>query len=353
MAKTDSTAMQIRYWGTTGSIAAPLSPEAVTQKLVAALVELERTGLLPEIAASPQPAGVRALLEQHLPFHLWSTYGGNTTCVEIRAGDELLVIDAGTGLRQLGFALAREWNAQGEAARRHAHVLLTHPHADHTLALPFVDALYDGRNDFELWATQGVLDSLDVLLNSLSVMQGIYFPPSFDIMPGVRTFHAIAADGEFEIGDVRVSTLSLNHPGGCIAYRFERAGRVYVFASDHEHLEVPDTRLAEFARHADVLYLDAQYVEDEYHGRTGVNNDPPVCREGWGHSTVEACVRTGVAAGVHRLHLGHLDPHRSDVEMARVDESAQSLMRAELTKAGRKSDDCIVCLAREGLVIDC
>lgn len=353
MAVSNSKAFQIRYWGATGSIASPLSPGDVTRKLVAALAELGRRGVLADIAAAGDDlAAIAACVEQHLPFHLRSTYGGNTTCVEINCEDATLIVDAGTGIRRLGFALARRWNEQPPDAPRHAHLLLTHPHGDHTLAIPFVDALYDARNHIELWATKYVLDSLDVLLNSLSVMQGVYFPPSYDMMPGVRTFHAIDAAGEFSIEGTRIRTMPLNHPGGCIAYRFERDGRAFVFASDHEHQTVPDLQLAEFARDADLLYLDAQYLADEYHGRKGIDSEPPLSREGWGHSTVEACVRTAVAAGVKRLHLGHLDPHRCDEDKSRVGALADQLLARELSRAGRAATSCSVQVVHEGLCFE-
>lgn len=352
MSVTDSNAFQIRYWGATGSIASPLSPADVTSKFVAALMELGNCGALEHVAAaSADPAALQALLERHLPFHLRSTYGGNTTCVEIGCGGETLIVDAGSGIRLLGFELAHRWDTRPDL-QRHAHLLLTHPHGDHTLAIPFVDALYDARNHFELWATQHVLDSLDVLLNSLSVMQGIYFPPSYEMMPAVKTFHAIEPSAEFAIGTTRIRTIPLNHPGGCIGYRFECDGRVFVFASDHEHSAAPDAQLAEFARGADLLYLDAQYLAEEYHGRKGIGTEAPLPREGWGHSTVEACVRTAVAAGVKRLHLGHLDPHRGDAGRHQVELLAHELLRDELKRAGCDLNSCRVQLVYEGLQVD-
>jgi ribonuclease BN (tRNA processing enzyme) len=106
---------------------------------------------------------------------------------------------------------------------------------------------------------------------------------------------------EFHIGGTRIKTFPLNHPGGALAYRLERAGRVVVFASDHEQHESPDRSLADFAQEADVLYMDAQYLDDEYQGRAGIRGERPTPRRGWGHSTVEGCIVTAAAAGVRRI----------------------------------------------------
>ncbi len=127
-------------------------------------------------------------------------------------------------------------------------------------------------------------------------------------MKALEDFRPIQPGADFHIGATRISTYALCHPGGCLAYRLENAGHVYVFATDHEHVEVPDRGLAAFARGADVLYTEGQYTLAEYEGRDSVGGNPPLVRVGWGHSTIEACVATAVAAEVRELHLGHRDP---------------------------------------------
>ena len=109
------------------------------------------------------------------------------------------------------------------------------------------------------------------------------------------------------------------------------------------------TGLAAFAQGADLLYTEGQYTRVEYEGRAGVAGDPPLSRRGWGHSPVEACVATAVAAGVRALHVGHRDPRRSDAQIAQVDDYVRELMREELRRVGRPADSCRALIPYEGL----
>lgn len=343
----------ITYWGTTGSLSAPVRPLGVTERIVQAVGELIKCGALAELAGGPgNEEEIHRSVQEHLPFYLRSTYGGNTTCIEIETPDALLVIDSGSGFRELGIELSRRWSAPDFRGKRQGHVLITHAHMDHICGTPFVDPYYDPQNDFTIWAPRSVLDSLEALLGSTSKFKGLYFAPTFESLPAIRRLKAVQPGGDFQIGQTRIATHPLVHPGGCIAYRLERAGRRVVFASDHEHQEVPDQRLAEFARGADLFYADAQYLKDEYEGRVGILGDPPRSRRGWGHSWVEACVATAAGAGVRRLHLGHHEPRRSDVDLERIARYAQDLMRKTLRQVGRGADECEVTAAHEELTLE-
>ena len=344
-------AFVITYWGTTGSLSAPLRPQDVTERIVQAIGELVRSGALSAVDPDDNES-IRQLVEEHLPFYVRSTYGGNTSCVEIQTSDALLILDAGSGLRELGMELCHRWDRPGFLGKREGHVLITHAHMDHTYGTPFADPYYDPRNHFTIWAPRSVLDSMEAVLGPSSELKGLYFPPTFEALAALREFNEVRPGSEFQIGETRIATHSLTHPGGCIAYRFERGGRRVVFASDHEHPAVPDRALAQFARGADLLYADAQYLEDEYEGRTGIQSDPPKSRRGWGHSTVEACVATAAAAGAKRLHLGHHEPKRSDADLDGIGRFAEELMGKTLQQQGRPADACEVTVAYEGLTLE-
>jgi phosphoribosyl 1,2-cyclic phosphodiesterase len=339
----------ITYWGITGTFTAPLKPPEITAKIVQAIHTLQAKGLLPERPATPE--AIRRIVEDHLPFPLRSTFGGNTTCLEVQTPDSLLILDCGSGFRELGIELERRWNAPGYTGPRSAHVLISHPHMDHTYATPYVDPYFDPRNHFTLWSSKEVLDSLGAVLNPQSPLSHTYFPPTYDLMKALRDWQRIEAGTSFTIGSTRISTYALNHPGGCLAFRLENAGRVFVFATDHEHPEVPDRQLASFARDADLLYMDGQYLAAEYEGKQGIMSEKPYSRRGWGHSSVEACIATAVAAGARTLHVGHREPKRTDENTARVDRYLQEQMQVALTAAGRDTGACRALIPCEGMTI--
>jgi phosphoribosyl 1,2-cyclic phosphodiesterase len=345
----------ITYWGVTGTLTAPLRPPEVTDKVVGAITRLAERGRLADLRPGPGlEAEVRRLVEAELPFHLRSSYGGNTTCVEVQTPDALIILDCGSGFRELGIALEARWKVaprDGGKGGRTAHVLVSHPHIDHIYATPYFAPYFDPANRFIIWGSAGVLESLGVLFNPTSELSQTYFPPTYDQMKALEDFRPVQAGAEFRIGSTRITTHALYHPGGCMAYRLENAGRVFVFATDNEHIEVPDPGLAAFARDADVLYTEGQYTAAEYEGCEGIGGDPPLSRRGWGHSSIEACLATALAAGVRELHIGHRDPRRSDEQLAHLDASLRQLARDELRRAGRPEDDCRARIVHEGLVV--
>jgi phosphoribosyl 1,2-cyclic phosphodiesterase len=342
----------ITYWGATGTFPAPLRPPDVTNKIIGTIQLLLEQGCLVDLQPGPGlQEAIRRQVEDRVPFPLRSTYGANTTCVEVQAPDALIILDCGTGLRELGNALEARWNAPGYKGRRSAHVLVTHPHMDHTLATPYVGPYYDPRNDFTLWGTRAVLDSLAAVLDPASPLSHTYFPPTYDLMKALKDFRELRPGDHFTIGSTRIRTHALHHPGGCVAYRLENANRAYVFATDHEHQEVPDQGLAAFAEGADVLYTEGQYLAVEYEGRQAVPGEMPLARRGWGHSTVEACVATAIAAGVRALHVGHHEPRRTDAQLAQLERYMQNLMRDELERQGQKADACQALIPYEGMVV--
>jgi phosphoribosyl 1,2-cyclic phosphodiesterase len=342
----------ITYWGLTGTLAAPLRPPEVTDKLVQAVTRLAELDRLHDLRRGPDlDKRVRSLIEECLPFHLRSSYGGNTTCVEVQTPDALLILDCGSGFRELGPVLEARWAKQGASAVRRAHVLVTHPHMDHTFATPYFVPYYNPANSFTIWGAQAVLDSLIAVLDPLSGLSKIYFPPTFDQLKAIREFRALEAGRDVELGSTRLRTYALNHPGGCLAFRLENAGRCFVFATDHEQKEVPDRGLAEFARGADLLYTEGQYTTAEYDGKVGPAGDPPMPRRGWGHSTAEACVMTAVSAGVKEIHVGHREPRRGDEELSRVDAMVREMARQECRRQGKVEDATRALIPYEGMTI--
>jgi len=344
----------LTYWGVTGTLTTPLRAEEVTDKLVAALQCLIERNRLADLQPGPDlEANLRRRIEEELPFHLRSSYGGNTTCVEVQTPDALLILDCGSGFRELGNALAARWQSKPVGAERTAHVLVTHPHIDHIYATPYFLPYFDSDNHFTIYGSPDTLHHLGVLFDPQSELSRRYFPPTYEQMGALKNFRPIPPGSTFAIGSTHIRTHALTHPGGCLAYRLENAGRVYVFATDHEEVEVPDRRLAEFARGADYFYTEGQYTSGEYEGRDKIGSSPALPRRGWGHSSIEACVSTAVAAGVRELHLGHRDPARSDEDIAHLQDFLQQCLHEELRRSGRAEDSCRARIVHEGLTVRC
>ncbi|RYZ39759.1 MAG: MBL fold metallo-hydrolase [Myxococcaceae bacterium] len=227
-------------------------------------------------------------------------YGGNTPCVEVRCGDELLIFDLGSGARGLGDALA--------ATRKpvKAHIFISHYHYDHLQGLPFFAPMFSPANDVTLHGSPRDGKSLKQILAGQMVPP--YFPVTAeDVFRTRLEYRDVIVGKDIPVGKATVRTLELNHPGGNVGYRVDFGGRSLVYATDVEHGTALDAGLFEFARGADALIYDSMYTEDEYRGRTG-----------WGHSTWEAAVKAADASDVKQLVLFHHDPGRDDAAMDKL-----------------------------------
>jgi phosphoribosyl 1,2-cyclic phosphodiesterase len=236
-------------------------------------------------------------------------YGGNTACLEVMCGGQRLILDAGTGLRELGASM----NGRGGLS---AHIFLTHTHIDHISGFPFFRPAYNANNRFELWAGHlgGEPGALQAVLKGL--MKAPIFPVPLDIMEACIAFHDFAAGQVIEVvPGVVLRTAALNHPNGATGYRIEHAGKAVCYVTDTEHREGElDQTILELIRGAEIVIYDATYTEAEY----------PTYR-GWGHSTWNEGVRLCRAAGAGRLIAFHHDPDHDDAALDRI---AEALGRA-------------------------
>ncbi|MDE2490979.1 MAG: MBL fold metallo-hydrolase [Elusimicrobia bacterium] len=261
-----------------------------------------------------------------------SRYGGNTPCVELRAGGREIVVDAGTGLRGLGDALIKE----KAGAPIEADLFVGHTHWDHIQGLPFFVPLYMPGTKLTVHGVHGTTRSLREVLSGQ--MSSAYFPVRLDEAASKPRVEELSAP--VELGPVKVSYHYLNHPGIAVGFRFEEGGRSVVYLSDHEPYDKlnakgefsrkEDADVARFAQGADLLICEAQYTKDEYK-----------LKKGWGHSTFDDVLDLAGKAGVKRLALFHHDPSHDDDAM---DALAASCVRA----AAARGEGLEVFAAREG-----
>jgi phosphoribosyl 1,2-cyclic phosphodiesterase len=259
--------LTLRFWGTRGSI------------------------------PSPGPATVR--------------YGGNTPCVEVRTSDNwLIILDAGTGIRELGRSLI-ERAGGGKVA---GDIFLTHAHWDHIQGIPFFAPIFLKGNHFTIWGSQSLETSIDRVLRDQ--MSPTVFPVTFEELDARIDFQSLTDEPTAGNGYV-VSAMPVRHPGGALGYRFTNgiAGdRALVYVSDNElspaarYADHPGwrERFVAFTRGAAVLVHDTMYTSAEYDSFVG-----------WGHSTYSDAVELALEAGVERLVLFHHRPERTDDDVDR------------------------------------
>jgi phosphoribosyl 1,2-cyclic phosphodiesterase len=259
--------------------------------------------------------------------------GGNTSCLEVRHGSRLLVLDAGTGIRALGIALAEE-NATVDA-----DLVLSHYHWDHVQGLPFFPPLYDARTRLRIWGPGDSPD--DVRRGAFSTLDPLHFP--------VRA-ETVAADVRFEPlrpearasgpsgGGMQVRWLEVRHPQRTLGFRVDAGGRSLAYVPDNElaggQHPVPAgwyDRFVEFVGGVDLLVHDAMYTDAE-HARC----------EGWGHSTHAQAVELAHRAGARHLSFFHHHPERRD-------EQLDEILADRRASLDRNGSALTVSLASEGL----
>lgn len=241
--------------------------------------------------------------------------GGNTSCVEVRAGQHILIFDGGTGLRLLGNALAREMPCQ-------VHLFFSHVHWDHIQGFPFFTPAFVKGNTIHLYGGSNVCGTVETAL--AGQMETPSFPVHLRELPATLTFNDLHEGEVVELeGGVKITNTAGYHPGGVFAYRVEHDGRSVVYATDTEHRpEGPDPKLVALAKDADILIYDTMYTPEEYEG---VGTIPKV---GWGHSHFVAGVELVKAAGVKRYILFHHDPSQTDAMVRDKERRTRELFAA-------------------------
>lgn len=227
-------------------------------------------------------------------------YGGDTTCLEIRTrSDDIIIVDAGTGIRRLGNALIKE-------GRYQYNFLLTHGHWDHLMGFPYFKPLFLEHPEIHLHRGPFHKKFMETMFSKVMA------PPNFPVRYSDLKAKIIYQEGKpekFDIGSVTVVPIQLSHPNSGKGYKFIEDGKSFVFLTDNELGFVHPgglqaSQYTAFCQEADLLLHDAEYTPREYN----------LLME-WGHSSYEDVLELAFKAGVKRLGLFHLNQERTDAEV--------------------------------------
>ena len=229
-------------------------------------------------------------------------FGGNTSCVEVRCGDRLIIFDGGTGLRPLGDSLMKS------GAPIDADILLSHCHIDHVNGVPFFAPFFVSGNTFRIWAGH-LLPDFDLETTLRSLMSHPLFPIEVEVFQADIRYRDFHAGDPIDLGTkIAVRTVPLDHPRGATGYRLDFAGKSFAYLTDNEiRRSGPDPRLVALARGADLAVYDCTYADREIDSKSG-----------WGHSSWRQGLKFADAAGIKTFCLFHHAPEHDDAFMDKV-----------------------------------
>ncbi len=276
-------------------------------------------------------------------------YGGNTSCVEVRDGNEQIILDAGTGIRVLGIDMAKKgfFNLNKPVA----HILISHLHADHIQGVGFFTPLFKKDATFHFYGMRHGSVSVESAIRG--TLHHPYFPLELRDVNAKVEFHDLTDSQQFYVGKAGIKVLQsphdrrrgmkvgrMNHPnGGSSTYRIEMNGAVFVYATDVEIKSSPETRekLTEMCQNADLVVIDAQYTPEEYERKEGYDG-----KEGWGHNDYETALETVIGANAKKVRIFHHEPVHDDTMLDNLEKRCIEYAR------GSSID---VALAREGMAV--
>ena len=296
----------------------PFEPEELlgkVEQIMAKKILIRFWGVRGSIA-SPGPEAIR--------------YGGNTSCVEVRLpNDQVLIFDAGTGIRTLGNRLIKE------RKKVKASIFISHPHWDHIQGLPFFTPAYKVGTELTIYGSEHPDMRLDQIISAQ--MESVYFPVQLRSLAAHITFIPLS-EGKYDLKEVGATLEAVfnNHPGLALAYGIYYGLKKVVYMTDNELDPIPQNQWAkyvEFVRSANLLIHDAQYTEEEYK-----------TKRGWGHSSWPRALALAIDGKVERLVLFHHDPDHSDSFVDSIWDESRS--RAAKLGAGME-----ILAAREGMEI--
>ncbi len=318
--------MRVTFWGTRGSLPTPLNARAVRKKLVNALVKGAAKNL-------DTPEKAEAFCEEELSFAESSTFGGNSSCIQVDVGGpDYLLCDLGSGVREFSLAAIAK---HGPRAPQTYHILMSHVHWDHIMGFPFFIPCFIPGNRVVIYSCHDKVEKAIRYQNHTPC-----FPVEFTALAAKIEFVKLEADKSYDIAGAKIIGTRQMHVNDSYGYRIEKNGKTVVYTTDSEHKpedKAEMLRAADFFKNADLVIFDAMYSLA----------DSVSMKEDWGHSSNVMGVELCQMAGARKLCLFHHEPVYDDARLEGV--FRETIRFEEITRTDSKLD---VVIAYDGLVLD-
>lgn len=269
--------------------------------------------------------GVRGSIP--VPGKDYSHFGGNTSCVEVRCGDTIIILDAGTGIRELGISLLKEMGP----SLAHINILISHTHWDHIQGFPYLPHIYLPGHRITFYGGHSV-STLEKLI--MTQMSEEYHPKTLFELTSPVDFVELKSN-QFYIDEVSITTTHLLHPGLSLGFRLEYKNHVIAYVTDNEIIADAQSgrynwdNIGNIIHNADILIHDGQYSENEYKNKVG-----------WGHSDIMRVVDISNTYGVKNLQLFHHDPTHTDRDIKLMVAEAKKRSESEMKiNAAREKEE--------------
>lgn len=248
-------------------------------------------------------------------------YGGNTSCLQITNNNDFLILDAGTGARELGNDLLQ--NSKCEEL----HLLITHTHWDHIQGLPFFQPIYNDKCKLHIYSESKLGASISKVFETQ--WDPNYFPVTADIFKDKVKYQRISSDNKTMINGFEVETINSHHSEGTLSFKIRVNGKTIVYMTDNELFydaknqfptkeKIADlnSQLIEFSKNADILIHDSMYQFEDY-----------VEKIGWGHSNNYSSAIFATLANVKKMFLFHYDPDYNDNKIAAIENETKEFLK--------------------------
>ena len=324
-------AMRVKIWGARGSLPAPQTPSALEFQIRRLMEDYHESGDF-------SMGSVEHFLSK-LPRHRFGGFGGNTPCMEVISGGQSVIIDGGSGLRQLGYQLMAGPCGRGAGE---VHLVFTHFHWDHLIGLPFFVPLFIPGNKIHVYAVQ---DDLPEVFKTL--FRKPYFPVQLEQLGAKIIYHRLEPRKEFTLGNMKITPYQLDHPDPCWGYKFESGGKTFSYCVDTECVRVSQEELGPdlpLYQNVDLMIFDAQYTLLE-----------TIEKVNWGHAAASLGLDIAMREGIKRVVFIHHDPASGPEKIAAAEEQARRYYMSQIKgakRAGQKTNEVQWSFGFEGMILE-